>query len=154
MPNLLSDRILEKAIKEGDFDHLRGKGKPLNLEDESMIKPEWRLVYRVLKNAGMVPFWLELDTEIRRAYQEAREDLAYAAKDLRSTDPGWKRAQERFLKQLEPINDQIRELNLKVPHSRFQRKTLDADVELKRILTYCEQAQGLDSEVELRGVEP
>ena len=40
---------------EGDFDDLPGRGKPLELEDDSHVPPELRMAYKVLRNAGCVP---------------------------------------------------------------------------------------------------
>jgi len=48
------ERILD-AIYRGDFDNLRGAGKPLELDDDLLVPPELRVANRVLKNAGLVP---------------------------------------------------------------------------------------------------
>ena len=53
-----------EAIEAGLFDNLKGKGKPLNLEDDSHIPPELRMAYRILKNADCLPPELELRKEI------------------------------------------------------------------------------------------
>ncbi len=49
-------QIAEKKIKEamdrGEFDNLPGHGRPLAIEDDSHIPPQFRLAYRILKNAG------------------------------------------------------------------------------------------------------
>ena len=53
------DRIAEERIlqaqREGAFENLPGNGKPLVLDDDSMIPPELRAAYRILKNAGYAP---------------------------------------------------------------------------------------------------
>ena len=65
------DRIVEERIREavldGDFDNLPGRGKPLNLEDDSHIPAELRLAYKILKNAGFAPPEIQLKKEILRA---------------------------------------------------------------------------------------
>ncbi len=48
------ERILE-AIRRGDLDNLPGAGKPLELDDDTLVPPEARIANRVLKNAGLVP---------------------------------------------------------------------------------------------------
>ncbi len=62
------DKIVEERISEaasrGVFDDLPGRGKPLELEDESNVAEELRLAYKVLKNAGFVPPEIELKREI------------------------------------------------------------------------------------------
>jgi hypothetical protein len=61
-------RIAEEKIREsmarGEFDNLPGAGKPLVLEDDSMIPEELRVPYKILKNAGCLPPELELRKEI------------------------------------------------------------------------------------------
>ena len=60
---IAENRILE-AIEAGLFDNLKGKGKPLNLEDDSHIPPELKMAYKILKNADCLPPELELRKEI------------------------------------------------------------------------------------------
>lgn len=59
----LIDQLAEKqilaAMEKGDLDNLPGKGKPLVLEDDSMVPTHLRAGYRILKNAGFVPPELE-----------------------------------------------------------------------------------------------
>jgi hypothetical protein len=62
---MAENRILE-AIEGGLFDNLRGKGKPLVLEDDSHIPPELRMVYKIMKMADCLPPALEMRKEIIR----------------------------------------------------------------------------------------
>ena len=56
---LLLDRLaeehIEAAIRRGEFDALEGAGRPLMLEDESLVPDELRVAYRLLRNAGCLP---------------------------------------------------------------------------------------------------
>ncbi len=61
----LAEQRIQEAIKNGEFDNLPGKGKPLKLEDLSNIPEELRLAYKVLKNAGFLPPEVELLKEIK-----------------------------------------------------------------------------------------
>jgi len=61
--NIAEQKILE-AIARGEFANLPGAGKPLRLEDDSMVPGELRISYKVLKNAGCIPPELELRKEI------------------------------------------------------------------------------------------
>lgn len=70
-------RILE-ALQRGEFDHLPGTGRPLDLDDDSMVPAELRMAYRILKNAGFVPPEITARREIAEV-----EVLLLAA-----TDPG------------------------------------------------------------------
>jgi DnaJ-like protein len=60
---VVEERIRE-AQREGVFDNLPGKGKPLQLEDQSLIPEDLRVSYHVLKNAHVLPPEVELRKEI------------------------------------------------------------------------------------------
>ena len=62
---IAENRILE-AIEAGLFDNLEGRGKPLQLEDDSHIPPELRMAYKILKMADCLPPELELRKEVIR----------------------------------------------------------------------------------------
>ena len=51
---LAEQRILE-AQRNGEFDALAGKGKPLPLEELSTVPEDLRMAYHVLKNANVLP---------------------------------------------------------------------------------------------------
>ena len=54
-PDALVEERIQEAMRRGDFDNLTGAGRPLALEDDSLVPPEVRIAYRILKNAGFVP---------------------------------------------------------------------------------------------------
>jgi len=60
---LAEDRI-QRAQEEGLFDNLPGKGKPLNLEDDSFVPEDLRLTYKILKNSNCLPIEMELRKEV------------------------------------------------------------------------------------------
>jgi hypothetical protein len=49
---ILAEQKIKKAYEDGEFDHLPGFGRPLNLEDDSSIPEELRMANRIMKNAG------------------------------------------------------------------------------------------------------
>jgi len=51
---------IREAEKSGEVKRLPGYGKPLNLEDDSDVPTEYRMVFRILKNAGYKPPEVEL----------------------------------------------------------------------------------------------
>jgi hypothetical protein len=61
---VVEEKILE-AQRNGAFDNLPGKGKPLELEDQSWVPEDLRVAYHVLKNAHVLPPEAELLKEIR-----------------------------------------------------------------------------------------
>ena len=52
-------KIVEERIREaqrnGEFDNLPDRGKPLYLEDDSHIPEDLRIAYKILKNADCLP---------------------------------------------------------------------------------------------------
>ncbi|WP_459502147.1 DnaJ family domain-containing protein [Bacillus sp. C1] len=60
----IAEEKIRQAINNGDLDDLPGKGKPLQLEDISMVPPDLRMSYKILKNAGMIPAEMELQKDI------------------------------------------------------------------------------------------
>lgn len=56
---LLIDQLAEariaEAVQEGKLENLEGMGKPLQLDDDSMVPAELRMAYRVMKNSGFLP---------------------------------------------------------------------------------------------------
>jgi len=60
----LAEEKIREAMARGEFDNLPGAGKPIVLDDDSMVPEELRVAYRILKNAGCLPPELELRKEI------------------------------------------------------------------------------------------
>ncbi len=61
---IIAEEKIREAMARGEFANLPGAGKPLRLEDDSMVPGELRVAYKILKNAGCVPPELELRKEI------------------------------------------------------------------------------------------
>lgn len=60
----IAEERIREAQKEGVFDNLPGKGKPLVLPDLSMVPDDLRMAYHILKNAQVLPPEAELRKEI------------------------------------------------------------------------------------------
>lgn len=60
----IAETRIKEAIDKGEFDNLPGAGKPLQLDDDSLVPEELRSAYRLLKNAGYVPPEISLRREI------------------------------------------------------------------------------------------
>jgi hypothetical protein len=62
------DKSVEAAIREaqerGDFDNLKGKGKPIDLTAYFETPEDVRMAYSILKSAGMVSVEVDLLGEI------------------------------------------------------------------------------------------
>jgi hypothetical protein len=134
MIGFIAERILQKAIDEGNFDCSVGKGKPLQGMEAPFDDPSWCLSFQILKNAGIKPLWLEIDLEIRQKLQETRRGLAAIIDKSDMEITNWEKGLEGFVDQIQEINYLIRELNLMVPHPRFQRPFIDAEREARKLL--------------------
>lgn len=138
---IVADRKIRDAQEEGAFDNLPGKGKPLNLDFDPRVPPELRAAYRIMKDAQVLPEWIQLDKEIRQRqeqwerrvvdYAGAREE-ALAKRPSRNSggyDLDLDRSRERFLYRaaegLREINRMIDRLNLVVPAPSRQRIRVD-----------------------------
>jgi hypothetical protein len=77
LDHIAEERILA-AIKRGEFDHLEGAGKPLNLDDDRLVPPALRMAFRILKNAGFVP----PEVEMMRDARELERAIALAETDI------------------------------------------------------------------------
>ncbi|MFC4401531.1 DnaJ family domain-containing protein [Gracilibacillus xinjiangensis] len=60
----LAEEKIKQAIKNGEFDQLQGKGKPLKCEDLSHLPEDLRMSYRMMKNSGYLPEEVILQKEL------------------------------------------------------------------------------------------
>ena len=60
----IAEQRIREAQRDGAFDNLPGKGKPLELEDLSWVPEDLRIGYHVLKNAHVLPPEVELLKDI------------------------------------------------------------------------------------------
>jgi hypothetical protein len=133
---IIADRKIKEAQDEGAFDNLPGKGKPLNLEADARVPPELRAAYRMMKEAQLLPDWVQLDKDLRlrqeRWQEQAAEFRAAWEADYRSalagprgTDARLDARRDRFLlraaEELREQNRLIDRLNLIVPTPNQQR---------------------------------
>lgn len=92
-------KIAEQRIKEaqerGEFDNLDGRGRPLDLVDDSMVPEDLRLAYKILKNANCAPPEIQLKNEIIQI-----EDMLASIKD----------EQEKY-RQIKKLNMLVTRLN-------------------------------------------
>lgn len=124
----LAEARITAAMKAGEFDRLPGMGAPLTLEDDSMIPPEWRMAFRLLKNAGLAPAWIEAGKEIDLAVDRLRAGMAALPSDASRKAE----ALRGFADQAADLNRRIALFNLNVPSTRWARSLLDVDKEIRR----------------------
>jgi DnaJ family protein C protein 28 len=144
------DQQIREAQERGEFDNLPGTGKPIDLTPNPYAQ-ERELAFKVLKDAGYAPEWIELDKAIRNKLRSARAVLSrqwqwrearlrelsghsdsWSEAELRRVEAGWQAAIATFERELQVINLEIADLNLKAPSTQFHRSKLDAAHELAR----------------------
>lgn len=115
----IAEERIRQAMEAGAFEHLPGKGAPLNLEDNPFEAEEWRAAFHLLRAQGFSLPWIEERRAIEEAIADARRDLQQARQ---LDDPqAWSAARARYAARVAAINRRIREYNLSVPAPRFQR---------------------------------
>lgn len=78
MAKLSIDDVIREAMKEGKFDNLEGRGKPLKLNPQDDLGS---LAFRMVKDAGFAPEWVELAKQIEAGMQGCQKMLEdYAAR--------------------------------------------------------------------------
>lgn len=144
---LIADRKIRDAQEEGKFDNLPGRGRPLQLEIDSRVPPEQRAAYRLMKEANLLPDWIELDKQIRRRqeriaarveeYARRREpDLARAGRDREHVVRLDARRDDFLIhtaRELRDLNRGIDRLNLIVPAVSRQRLRLNLAEQVTRL---------------------
>lgn len=138
------ETIIRKAMEEGAFDNLSGKGKPLNLDDNPYVDPEWRMAFSILNNEGFALPWMEKRSQIEEDPALAKESLARTwVWRQEKTDDGrasafvedeWTQALSRFRELAADLNARIEGYNLEVPSDIFQRKKIDVEGEVEETI--------------------
>lgn len=135
------DEIIRKAMQEGAFDNLPGRGKPLDLDENPYLDPEWQLAYHLLKQNGFAPEFIEQRQSIEMGLAAARQTLAGAwewrrqalaeGKESAWVESEWERARRAFAAKIDEINKTIRSYNLNIPAQSLFRALISVEAELK-----------------------
>ena len=124
----LVDRQIREAMEDGRFDDLPHHGEPLRVEDETFAG-EWALAFRMLRNAGVAPPWIEADKEVRELLDRRDSLVARAAGASSFGRERDRAALERLVVQ---INAAVARLNAEAPTTRQHRAPVRLEVELAR----------------------
>jgi DnaJ homolog subfamily C member 28 len=135
---------IRKAIEQGKFDDLPGKGQPAHLDDHPLADSDWRLAYHLLQGAGYSLPWIEqlkeIDAEIEAARISLRRAWEWRLAALSNADPPvaveaeWQRAVQAFKDRAAQINQRIAAVNLQVPSIKFQRLKLNLVKEVEYVM--------------------
>jgi DnaJ family protein C protein 28 len=136
---------IEEEIAKIDIDALAGKGKPLDLSSNPYLDPSDALAQDLLKNAGFTLPWIDDAKHIDAALEAARRKLERARDeylDLRDAqicsghdwvEGSWQASLREFRKDVEQINREIRDYNLKAPSVALHKFSVRVDEELARL---------------------
>ena len=137
-PFNVEDQI-QKAQQDGQFDNLRGRGKPLTHLDTNAFE-------QLVKEQGFRPHFVELDAEIRARIEVARQAVrrtfewvmqarAGGSVDRHYAQDEWRKALRIFDQRLAEINQLIQTFNLELPEPlrHLQRFPLKREEELQKL---------------------
>ncbi|HEX9075275.1 MAG TPA: DUF1992 domain-containing protein [Anaerolineae bacterium] len=147
------EKQIREAIERGDFENLPGQGKALDLGEDPFTPRDWQLAYKILKDAGMAPDWIEQDKEIRSERRALASLLEERAKWIRERTAKLKtlppdrmiveherltQAREQtsmhFRARAADLNRQIDTFNLKVPSSRLHHPRIRIEEEIEKFV--------------------
>lgn len=124
--DIVSQRI-EDAMQQGDFDNLRGRGKPLNLQRNPHVPPGYELAFDLLQNNDLAPGWImdrkDLLHDIEAWRLRLRSALAWRAGEWATGKPErgeaadlrWAGQRATFEAELAELNKRILTVNLQLP---------------------------------------
>jgi len=133
------DKIISRAMEDGEFDNLPGEGRPLAGDENPHEDPAQRAAYRLLQEHGFTLPWIEMGRHIDSALTEANTRLQkrrewYVRQGLPlDRSAGWERVIQEFRTTIDEINHKIDQHNLAVPLARFQRPRIAADAAIGRL---------------------
>jgi len=134
----LVERKIREAMEQGEFDDLPGKGQPVDTSENPFEDPEMRMAHRLLRNAGFAPAWIEERKDIDAELESARTLLARASRIYRQTMPvsdvAWQHRLGEFRTKVAELNKRIQVHNLQVPSAVLQRRQIDGEREIERLI--------------------
>ncbi len=138
-------RRVEQAMREGQFDKLRGKGKPLQFKQNPFVPADQQLAYDILENNDLAPGWIVDRSALLRTIENFRAELrqavgAYQARRLAALDgpaqakvaEAWQRERTQWAEKIKELNRRIQSLNLVQPIAHLEVFKLLLDDELVR----------------------
>lgn len=132
----LLERQIREAMADGRFDNLPHQGKPLP-SDDSPHAGEWGLAYKMLKDAGYAPPWIEADKEVRELLARRDAILERARSGSPPSDIGQARDRAAIDRLVAQVNAAVARLNSEAPTLRQHRRPLVLAEELARYDEAC-----------------
>ncbi|NXG47466.1 DJC28 protein, partial [Psilopogon haemacephalus] len=134
----LVEDLIQESMAKGDFDNLRGKGKPLQKFSECPhIDPMTHNLNRILIDNGYQPEWILMQKEIRETIEGLRKNIVASRSKLGGPmsphrQKQWNRICEQFIEDIRKLNKRVDSFNLVVPLLSRQMMHFSADKEIVR----------------------
>ncbi|MEN6348655.1 MAG: DnaJ family domain-containing protein [Syntrophomonas sp.] len=145
--------MMKEAMKQGEFDNLEGVGKPLDLGGNPFAPDEMHMAYKILKDNGYAPHWMELGKEIEALRAKLNKEVddfkkytRMVFRERRSSGAirRYEQIKTTFYTQsrehLEEISKKILDYNLNCPVSRLGRANFDVNDEMESIINDMEKS--------------
>lgn len=133
----IAEEKIQRAMEAGEFDHLAGRGKPLNLVQNPFEAPEDFMANHLLRTQGFTLPWIEMRAEIEHDLEATRRNLAATLELVRSGTlelTSEAEARAYFEEQIQRINRRIFLYNLQAPTPLVQRPLIQLPQELAQFL--------------------
>lgn len=141
----VAEHKIQEAIDEGKFDNLPGKGKPLVFDDDPMTPAHLRLANKVLKNANVLPEWMQAQHDLNAEQQEVnrllertrheyitrREKSEVSARAAHQFTEWHTKTRTDYLRLLKSVNTGILKLSLTAPSTVQPGKPYKVDQEME-----------------------
>jgi len=137
------DKIIEEAIRKGQFDDLPGKGKPLNLDPNPHEDPERRLAHKVLHDAGYKLPWIDERNEIEAAIKNMQTILARDYDDYRAMQSApharsaWDAAVANFYARVVEINKRTVKSQIPISKTPKGQRAISDKVHCSLFILHC-----------------
>jgi hypothetical protein len=138
---------VEEAMRDGAFDNLRNKGKPLDTSPDPHVPPDMQMANSLLKNNDLAPAWISDRGTMLTAIERFREKLRSIAADFdraraeattpqrgHQLDEMWQAYVESWRAEIVELNKRILTQNLKQPVTFLEIYPLRLEDELKRVM--------------------
>ncbi len=137
------EKQIREAMERGEFDNLTGQGKPQDLRRDPNVPEDWELAFKLLKDAGFAPAWIEEAKEIRAARTELFKPFEQYLSSLqrsRSRRPAYEaQLGADFRQNAQDLNRRIDVFNLQAPSPQVHQPRIQIDRELEKFREACQR---------------
>lgn len=139
------DEQINEAMERGDFDNLRGKGRPLPLE-ENLYAGDWELAFKMLKDNNFTLPWIDdrnrLLDQIAALRQRWRAQWQTMGPELQAmlragqrslAQHRWNAVLLQWQAEIQSVNAQVETVNVNLPVRHLEVYKLTLGDELSRL---------------------